>query len=373
MLEEIKNNMNKFDNNLSLYACLNKEAIRFVDEEDDDLRTPYFRDIDRIIFSLSYSRYSDKTQVYSFTDNDHISKRMTHVQLVSRVARTIGRALNLNEDLIEAAALGHDLGHVPFGHAGESILNKISLENGEGFFNHNVQSVRTLMFLEKNGNGSNITLQVLDAILCHNGEFALKEYRPKKKTKEAFLKEYKLTYSDKDIVKKLVPMTLEGCVVRISDIIAYIGRDIEDAVRLGYIDIDDIPKDITDILGVNNSVTISTLVNDIIKNSYGKDYLCMSDEVFDALVKLKQFNYKNIYDKAISDEMRSKYEVMFRTVFDKSLEAVKNKDMNNSIYRVYLSGMSDEYLNNTTNERKVIDYIAGMTDDFFVNQYNILK
>ena len=114
-------------------------------------------------------------------------------------------------------------------------------------------------------------------------------------------------------------------------------------------------------------------LNDIIKNSYGKDYLCMSDDVFDALVKLKQFNYKNIYDKAISDEMRSKYELMFRTVFDKSLKAIKNKDIDNPIFTIYLNDMSDEYLKNTTSERKVIDYIAGMTDDFFVNQYNKLK
>ncbi len=373
MLEEIKNNMNKFDSNLSPYACLNRQAVHFIDENDGDIRPPYFRDIDRIIFSLSYSRYSDKTQVYSFIDNDHISKRMTHVQLVSKVARTIGRALNLNEDLIEAAALGHDLGHVPFGHAGESILNKISLENGEGYFNHNVQSVRTLMYLEKNGKGKNITLQVLDAIMCHNGEFALKEYRPKKKTKDDFLNEYKLTYDDMSMVKKLVPMTLEGCVVRISDIIAYIGRDIEDAVRLGYINIDDIPKDITDVLGVNNKSTINILVNDIVKNSYGKDYLCMSDEVFDALVKLKQFNYKNIYDRSITDEMKKQYDMMFRTVFNKSLEALINNDTNSPIFTIYLNNMDEKYLNNTSNARKVIDYIAGMTDDFFVHQYTKLK
>ena len=373
MLEEVKNNMNRFEENLSPYACLNSEAIRFTELNDNDIRTDYFRDIDRIIFSLSYSRYSDKTQVYSFTDNDHISKRMTHVQLVSKVARTIGRALNLNEDLIEAAALGHDLGHVPFGHAGESILNKISLENNEGYFNHNVQSVRNLMYLEKNGKGKNITVQVLDAILCHNGEFALKKYKPRKKTKEEFLKEYNLTYTDPEMVKKLVPMTLEGCVVRISDIIAYIGRDIEDAIRLGVIDIDDIPKDITDILGVDNKVTICTLVNDIVLNSYGKDYLCMSDDVFNALVKLKQFNYEKIYYKAVTDERLKYYEKMFRVVFEKSLEAIKNKDYSSSIYKIYLHDMNKDYLENTTDERKVIDYIAGMTDDFFLKQYENLK
>jgi len=151
MEEKIKNNMNRFEENLSPYACLNSEAIRFIKLNDNDIRTDYFRDIDRIIFSLSYSRYSDKTQVYSFTDNDHISKRMTHVQLVSKVARTIGRALRLNEDLIEAAALGHDLGHVPFGHAGEAILNRISVEKTGRMFNHNVHSVRVLKDIESHG------------------------------------------------------------------------------------------------------------------------------------------------------------------------------------------------------------------------------
>ena len=154
---------------LSKYACKDTEAIRFKKEEEDVYRTPFFRDIDRIIYSLSYVRYADKTQVFSFNENDHITKRMIHVQLVSKIARTIGRNLGLNEDLIEAASLGHDLGHVPFGHVGERILNMISIEAGEGYFNHNIQSVHTLMHLEQNGMGRNITLQVLDAIMCHNG------------------------------------------------------------------------------------------------------------------------------------------------------------------------------------------------------------
>src|SRR5574344_1304262 len=164
------------NNYLSKYACKDKDAIRFYPTVED-IRPDFFRDIDRVIYSLSYTRYIDKTQVFSnIFNNDHISKRMTHVQMVSKIARTIGRALNLNEDLIEAAALGHDLGHVPFGHEGETILSELSQEHGEGYFNHNVQSVRTLMNLEKDGNGDNITIQVLDAILCHNGELVQSEY-----------------------------------------------------------------------------------------------------------------------------------------------------------------------------------------------------
>ena len=174
---------------LSKYALKNEDGERFRKEEDDKFRTSFFRDIDRVLYSMSYLRYADKTQVFSFNENDHITKRMVHVQLVSKIARTIGRNLNLNEDLIEAASLGHDLGHVPFGHVGEAILSKISIENNEGYFNHNIESVRVLMKLENKGLGSNLCWQVLDAIMCHNGELPLDKYYPKSKTKEEFLKE----------------------------------------------------------------------------------------------------------------------------------------------------------------------------------------
>ena len=165
-MEKIIENMKIHNQNLSKYASKDEDAVR-LQPNKDDFRTSYFRDIDRIIYSLSYTRYIDKTQVFSFENNDMISKRMTHIQLVSKIARTIGRGLSLNEDLIEAASLGHDLGHVPFGHEGEKILNKLSQKYNEGYFHHNVQSVRTLMNIENEGKGNNVTLQVLDAILCH--------------------------------------------------------------------------------------------------------------------------------------------------------------------------------------------------------------
>lgn len=279
MHDEIVNNMKLKNKHISKFACKDEEAIRFKNEEPD-IRTPFFRDIDKIVYSLSYTRYMDKTQVFSFNDNDNISKRMTHVQMVSKIARTIGRALNLNEDLIEAASLGHDLGHVPFGHAGEKILSTISQKNNCGFFNHNIQSVRTLMEIEHNGKGSNVTLQVLDAIMCHNGELELSEYHPVSKTQEEFILEYELSYKDKDSITRLVPMTLEGCVVRISDIIAYIGRDIEDAIRMNLITIDDVPKSITNILGTTNSEIINTIIMDILHNSINKNYLKLSPEIF---------------------------------------------------------------------------------------------
>lgn len=370
MNEKIKENMGRKNCYLASFACKDEDAYRFNSIVDDDFRTPFFRDIDRIIYSLSYTRYMDKTQVFSFNDNDNISKRMTHVQMVSKIARTIGRALRLNEDLIEAAALGHDLGHVPFGHTGEAILNDISLRVGEGYFNHNIQSVRTLMNVENNGYGSNVTLQVLDAIMCHNGELELKEYRPKwKKTKEEFLNDYEMSYKDQSVIKSFVPMTLEGCVVRISDIIAYIGRDIEDAIRMGIIKEDEVPVQISSVLGVTNSEIINNIIIDLVNNSLDKDYLKLSDDVFEALKALKKFNYEHIYNKANSKEMLELYNDCFDKVFNKYLEDLNNENKESNIYKIFLDGMNQEYLNNTSNARKVIDYIAGMTDDFILKEY----
>lgn len=354
---------------LSKYATSDDSAIRFKEENDDDIRPAFFRDIDRVLYSTSYTRYIDKTQVFSFVNNDHISKRIIHVQFVSKIARTIGRALGLNTDLIEAAALGHDLGHVPFGHTGERILNDISLKHNEGYFNHNIESVRILMNLENNGEGKNITLQVLDAIMCHNGEFVLGKYEPVNKTKEDFIKEYKESYTNKNKVKELRPMTLEGCVVRISDVIGYIGKDIEDAIILGIINENDIPEDIKNKLGTTNKEIINTIVNDIIKNSIDKSYIKMSEEIFNALIKLKEFNYKYIYAKANTKEEIEQFELMFNTLFDIYLDDVKTNKENSPINKVFLKDMNEEYLKNTSDARKVIDFIAGMTDDYFINCY----
>lgn len=372
MQNTIKEQMKKYNENLSIYACKDDDVIRFQKEKKDDIRTPFFRDIDRIIYSLSYTRYMDKTQVFSFNENDHISKRMIHVQFVSKIARTIGRALGLNEDLIEAAALGHDLGHVPFGHVGEKILNDISLKNNEGTFNHNIQSVRELMTLENGGKGKNISLQVLDAIMCHNGEFVCGKYEPVKKTKEEFLKEYYESYNSYNSCD-LIPCTLEGCVVRISDLIAYIGRDIEDAIRLGIIDRSDIPKDICSVLGNNNKDIINTIVNDIINESFNKPYIKLSDKVYNAISKLKDYNYVNIYDKANSKESIKNYEKMFNELFSHYVIMQENHVTSSSIYVAFIDVMDTEYLLNNSYARIAIDYIAGMTDDYFIKEYNNLK
>lgn len=370
-----KKNMLKGEKLLSKYAAKDKDAIRIDGPIEMDIRPNYFRDTDRIIYSLSYTRYIDKTQVFSNKQDDHISKRMIHVQFVSKIARSIGRALNLNEDLIEAIALGHDIGHVPYGHLGERILDSISLKYNEGHFMHNVQSVRELMVLEDGGHGKNLCVQTLDGILCHNGEFVQEKYKPKKKTKEEFLIDYESCYKDISYVKKLVPMTMEGCVVRISDVIGYLGRDIEDAVRLGVFDAKEIPKSIKKILGDNNKDIIAAITQDVINNSLGKDYISMSKDVYKAVRDLKAFNFEHIYDKANTEKEKKQIEKMFNKLFDYLYKVLNNRslDKNNNIYKVYLDSMCDEYKQNTSKARIVIDYISGMTDEYFESEYSKIK
>ena len=366
----IKENMIKNEKGLSEFACLNKDAIRFK-ESTKDIRGEFYRDCGKIVYSLSYTRYSDKTQVFSLLENDNISRRMTHVQMVSQIARTISRALNLNEDLTEAIALGHDIGHVPFGHTGERILNEIILKYDNTYFMHNVESVRELMYLENNGKGLNLTVQVYDGILSHNGEVVDACYAPRKKTKEEFLDEYNRCYTDKTVSEKIQPMTLEGCVVRISDVISYLRRDIDDAIRVGLLKEEDIPKNITKVLGKSNSEFIDCVVLDIINNSYGKNYIKMSQEIYNAIEELKKFNYKHIYAVANTKEMVDYYNQIFNGVFEYYLNNIN--DTNNNINKVFLNEMNEEYLKNTSDVRKVIDYIAGMTDDFIINEYNRIK
>lgn len=365
----IKENYKKKEALLSKYATLDGDSIRY-HEMKEDIRPPFWHDADRIVHSLSYARYFDKTQVFSFNENDHVSRRMTHVQLVSKVARTIGRMLNLNEDLIEAGALGHDIGHTPLGHLGEAIINDISIRELGEFFKHNVQGVRTFMYIDHKGEGENLSLQVLDAILCHNGEMVNGEYHPKKKTKEEFLKEYNDCYKNKEVSKKLVPMTLEGCVVRVSDIIGYVGRDIEDAIMLGVLSREELPKEITNVLGNTNSSIVNTIVIDIVNNSYGKDYIKMSDEVYKALVDLKQFNYDHIYIKSNTKEQIEFYTKGFNVLFSKYLSDIENNNENSEIYRDFLSTKLPIYMDNTNHKRMVIDFLAGMTDEYFLDKYN---
>lgn len=365
-LETATKNFISIESSYNEYATKSKDAIRFEPILDDDIRTPFFRDIDRIIHSLSYNRYADKTQVYSYSNNDHISKRMIHVQLVSKVARTIGRGLGLNTDLIEAIALGHDIGHTPLGHTGEALLDEISQRELNEYFAHNIQSVRHYMEVENNGQGLNLTIQVLDGIMCHNGEILSNKYIPQKKTKEEFYNQYKDSYANIEKSKTNRPMTLEGCVVRISDIIGYIGRDIEDAINLGLLDRKDIPKEITKVLGCTNKDIINTIVIDIVKNSINKPYIKMSEKIYNALVKLKNFNYKNIYNKSLSKKEIEYFRQGMNKIYNKYLNDITSNNKESIIYTIFLNQQSDKYIKNTTPKRMIIDFIAGMTDDLFL-------
>lgn len=365
LFNKIKENMDH-DAFIGPLACKNSEAIR-LHEEKEDIRPPYFHDTDRIIYSLAYTRYINKTQVFTNTLNDNVTRRSTHVQLVSKIARTIGRALGLNEDLIEAASLGHDIGHTPLGHAGEAILNGLSLKAGEGYFNHNIQSVRKLEFIENKGTGLNLTMQVIDAIMCHNGELELECYKPIKKTFQDVLDEYQKTYQEKEANTSLIPCTLEGCVVRISDIISYLGRDIEDALRLHTLSKSDLPKDIMDVTGYSNKEIVNYFIKDIITNSYGKDYIKMSKQAFINLKKLKKFNYEHIYSQANTKETLDKWYQMMENLFKSSLKDLQEENETSDIYIYFYKYMNADYKKNTSKERVVIDYISGMTDRFFIS------
>lgn len=366
ILEKAKDNMLLKEHGLSKFACKSEDAI-LLNIDKEDIRPVFFRDIDRIIHSLGYTRYIDKTQVYSFTKNDHITHRVLHVQLVSKIARTIGRSLKLNEDLIEAIALGHDIGHSPFGHKGEKYLNDLCIKENIGYFCHNAQSVRVLKDLEK----LNISLQTMDGILAHNGEILINKYKfNKQKTEKDFIDELNSTFHEEDFSRKIIPMTLEASVVRLSDVIAYIGRDIEDSIKIGIVKREDIPAEIAKILGDNNSKIVDTLIKDIIVNSFEKPYLTFSEEVFEALMKLKDWNYKYIYASAEANKHQDIIKELFYELYycylKKAEHFTKESKFTQSEKNLY--EFVKEKDTNTSIKRAIIDYIAGQTDQYFLNE-----
>jgi dGTPase len=361
---------------LSEYACRSINGNRIFNSREripdrENIRPIFSHDVDRIIHSLSYSRYIDKTQVFYLIENDHITHRVLHVQLVSKIARTIGRFLNLNEDLIEAISLGHDVGHTPFGHNGETIISSFCSRYDSGCFLHNTQSFRLFHEIENDGNGLNLCRQVLDGIICHNGEVLSLEYKNNPlKTTEDLLDEYYKSMNDLDVSKKMIPMTLEGCVMRISDVIAYIGRDIEDAIKVNLINRNDIPKEITSALGSTNKDIINNLIIDIINNSFEKGSIVFSQEIFSALQSLKNWNYKNIYSNPKKMTQDSKITRMFNEILDKNLFALENNQESEYIWIWAHKKMKPEYLEKTTKARIVADFVSGMTDDFIMSSYH---
>ncbi|UCF58214.1 MAG: HD domain-containing protein [Deltaproteobacteria bacterium] len=354
---------------LSPYACLSRQAVRR-EEEDKILnghRQNFSLDTDRILHSLAYSRYIDKTQVFYLIRNDHITHRVLHVQLVSKIARTVGRLLRLNEDLIEAIALGHDIGHTPFGHDGERFLSEVSKIYSLGHFLHNVQSVRFLEKIERKGKGWNLTLQVLDGILCHDGEVHSQALQPKT-DKDFHTLDIEMKEKEKNPSMDIWPMSLEGCVVRIADTISYIGRDIEDAIRLGLIKRNELPEDSRRILGETNGTIVYTLVEDLVVNSLDKPYACFSPEVGEALKKLKEFNQNRIYMSGKVKQQTPKIKLMFELLFKKYFRDLETGNENSDIQRGFLEGMSSEYKDHTPAAGIVRDFIAGMTDEYFLGQ-----
>ena len=373
LLEPIKNRIieqrQEKEQHLSKFSCKTSAAIQYYDRKED-IRPAFFHDADKIIHSRCYSRYIDKTQVFYLVENDHITHRVLHVQLVSKIARTIGRFLNLNEDLIEAIALGHDVGHTPFGHNGEMIVSDFCQQHGVGIFEHNVQSFRLFHEIENKCDGLDLCVQVLDGIICHNGEIVNPKYEfDPSKTKQQLLDEYHASQSTKGVSAKMKPMTLEGCVVRISDVIAYIGRDIEDAIKLKLIDRRDIPRAITTILGDTNREIINTLILDLVNNSYEKGALLFSEDVFNALNQLKTWNYSNIYSNPKKMTQDGKIKDMFIRVLENELELLNGNKTNSSIVKWLDKETCHHYRDHTPNARIVADYVSGMTDDFLMNSY----
>ncbi len=362
---------------LSPSASLSINAIRRRAEEKDGHRQEFSLDADRILHSRAYTRYIDKTQVFCLVSNDHITHRVLHVQLVSRIARTIGRYLYLNEDLIEAIALGHDIGHSPFGHDGEHFLSELCQKHGLAPFQHNLQSLRFLDHLERKGKGWNLSLQTLDGILCHDGETNSHKLSPEKLANFNRL-DKKITDKEKDPFLNLIPMTLEGCVVRFADTVAYIGRDIEDAIVLGLIKRSDLPKDCVKTLGDTNGSIVYKLVTDIIANSYvappgslakGKqEYISFSDDTLEALEKLKKFNYKNIYFHPQTKKYLPLVKECYRVLFDSFLTHLQSNNNEFSPQVDLMTDMGETYLQEHPPAAMVRDFIAGMTDDFFLQQ-----
>lgn len=309
---------------LSPYATLSMNSKgREREEEQCDIRPVFQRDRDRILHSKSFRRLKDKTQVFLLPEGDHYRTRMTHTLEVSQNARTIAKALRLNEDLVEAIALGHDLGHTPFGHSGERILNEICPYG----FKHNEQSVRTVEILEKDGQGLNLTFEVRDGILNHQ--------------------------------TSRMPATLEGKIVRLSDKIAYFHHDMDDAIRGGILTEDDVPSDIRKVLGDTTGERLDKFIHDIVTNSLGKNDIIMSPEVADAMVQMKEFMYESVYKNPVAKREEGRAKLLISNLYD--------------YYLVHTECLPKELINliekGEHEERVVCDHIAAMTDRFAIAKF----
>lgn len=312
---------------LSPYATLSMNSRgREREEEQCDIRPVFQRDRDRILHSKSFRRLKDKTQVFLTPEGDHYRTRLTHTLEVSQNARTIAKALRLNEDLVEAIALGHDLGHTPFGHAGERALNRVCPYG----FEHNVQSVRTVEKLEKNGQGLNLTWEVRDGILNHQ------------------------TAS--------MPATPEGKIVRLSDKIAYIHHDMDDAIRGGILTEADVPKEIGDVIGYTTGERLDHFIHDIVTTSFGQSEIQMSPPVAEAMQKLRRFMFERVYQNPEAKSEEGKAEMLMETLYHHYMKHIGVLPAD--LLRLLEQG--------EPRERIVCDYIGAMTDRFAIATYEEL-
>ncbi len=352
-----------------------RDAVRRDPSRDQPsaLRPAFIRDIDKILHCPYYNRYADKTQVFSFYKNDDITRRGLHVQLVSRIARTIGRALNLNLELIEAIALGHDIGHTPFGHAGERFLDELLAAESGRHFAHNIHSVRVLSEIYP----LNITLQTLNGIAAHNGEMEQSLYQPAPLTDfELFDRQIEGCYRDPAQIKKLVPCTLEGCVVRIADIIAYLGKDRQDAERANLIENRAFSGG---RLGTYNAEIINNLIVNIVEHSYGKPHIRMDDAHFEALQAAKSENYGLIYKNgAVEQELNQTIRPMMQKLYLRLLSDLREGNTASPIFTHHIAYVNKAHYHRqisyeqTEPNQLVADYIASMTDDYFIDLFAFL-
>lgn len=361
----------------SPYAFDDAKALRRDPNPHDEAtvwRPVFIRDADKILNCPYYSRCADKTQVFSLYKNDDITRRSLHIQLVSRTARTVGRALGLNTELIEAIALGHDIGHTPFGHTGERFLDTLLFAHTGKHFAHNLQSVRVLDEIFP----LNLTLQTLNGIACHNGELELDEYRPAPLASfDVFDARIQACREDLNVIATLVPDTLEGCVVRIADIIAYLGKDRHDAEKskaLGEVAFADMG------IGTINAEIVNNLIVNLLENSFSEPYLKLDKAHFTALRAAKRDNYAVIYRSDAVQTADKTIAAMMEQLYDRLLNDLRTGNTSSPVYRQHIGYLDKPYYNKhrrmpypeTEKDVIVADYIASMTDDYFVDLYSYL-
>ena len=352
-----------------------KAALRRYAENSDKIgwKGPFLRDIDKIMHCPYFSRYADKTQVFSLFRNDDLTRRSLHVQFVSRIARNIGKALGLNLELIEAIALGHDIGHPAFAHTGESLIDKIYFQHTGRHFLHNIHSVRVLDKIHP----YNLTLETLQGIASHNGELELAEYRPVPvKDFAEFDEIMDRCVLDKKYADKIMPSTLEGAVVRISDIIAYLGKDRQDAILAKAVSEDEF-KD--EKLGATNEEMVNNLVENVIANSLGKPYIKLDDAHFEALRQAKKANYEKIYNRTgVFTGLSSVIQPMMEETYNQLLDDLKQNNTTSPIFTHHIAHVNSKtpfrdvpYGKEEPNQL-VVDFIASMTDDYFLELHEFL-